>query len=84
MKKIITFIIGILFIAVPAVAADYLYVGGNYSNTLARGMTSHAIGGNISILGDYGGVKRIYTSVGFVGDVSSNRDLNQGFSMKMQ
>ena len=76
MKKIIAFIIGILFIAVPAVAADYLYVGGNYSNTLARGMMSHAIGGNISILGDYGGAKRIYTSIGFVGDVSSNRDLN--------
>ena len=76
MKKISIFIISILFAAIPAVAKDYLYFGGNYSNIIGNNFINHAIGGNISAIGDYGGLKRLYVSIGFIGDVSGNRNIN--------
>lgn len=62
--------------SVPVFADDYLYFGGNYSNTVADGNISHGIGGNFSAIGDYGGAKKVYAAIGFVADVSGNRDLN--------
>lgn len=76
MKKISIFIISILFATIPAVARDYLYFGGNYSNIIGNNFINHAIGGNISAIGDYGGLKRLYVSIGFIGDVSGNRNIN--------
>lgn len=78
MKSKIAFVLCALLCAlsVPVFADNYLYFGGNYSNTIADGNVSHGIGGNFSAIGDYGGAKKVYAAVGFTADVSGERDLN--------
>lgn len=76
MKSKIAFVLCALLCALPVFADNYLYFGGNYSNTIADGNVSHGIGGNFSAIGDYGGAKKVYAAVGFTADVSGERDLN--------
>lgn len=78
MKSKIAFMVCtvLCFLSVPVFADDFIYFGGNYSNTIADGNMSHGAGGYFSVIGDYGGAKKIYSAVGFTADVSGNRDLN--------
>ena len=78
MKSKIAFVLCtvLCFFSVPIFADDFIYFGGNYSNTIADGNISHAVGGNISLIGDYGGAKKCYVAFGFDVDLSGNRDLN--------
>lgn len=78
MKGKIAFVLCALLCAIfiPVFADDYLYFGGNYSNTIADGNMSHGVGGNFSAIGDYGGAKKVYAAIGFTADVSGERDLN--------
>lgn len=64
------------FLSVPVFADDFIYFGGNYSNTIADGDMSHGIGGYFSVIGDYGGAKKCYAAFGFTADVSGGRELN--------
>ena len=78
MKNKITFMLCtvLCFLSGPVFAEDFFYFGSNYSNTIANGNMSQGIGAHFSALGDYGGAKKIYSAIGFVADISSNRDLN--------
>lgn len=78
MKSKIAFMVCtvLCFFSVPVFADDFIYFGGNYSNTIADNNMSHGVGGHFSALGDYGGSKKIYASFGFTADVSGSRDLN--------
>ena len=63
------------FLSVPVFADDFIYFGGNYSNTIADGNMSHALGGNFSAIGDYGGAKKIYSAIGFTVEITDRKDL---------
>ena len=71
MKNKITFIL-LIFFVLPcfSFADDYLYFGLNYSPTISGRNISHAIGGFFSVIGDYGGARKIYSSVGFNADIT--------------
>lgn len=71
MKNKIAFIL-LFFFALPSLsfADDYLHFGLNYSPTISNGNVSHAVGGNFSVIGDYGGAKKVYSAIGFTADIT--------------
>lgn len=76
MKKrilvVFTFVLASIF-AFPSFADDYIYFGGNYSLITTDGNSSQAIGANISGIGDYGGLKKVYCAIGFAYDITGDR-----------
>ena len=62
-------------LAFGAFSDDYLFFGANYSNTIADKNVSHAIGGNFSSIGDYGGAKKLYAALGFNYELTNRANL---------
>ena len=74
MKGRIAFVLCALVCAssVPVFAyGDILCFGANYTYATAGGHGSHAVGGHLSVIANWG-----YLAVGFSADVSGERDLN--------
>ncbi|EMB27537.1 hypothetical protein HMPREF9727_02253 [Treponema denticola MYR-T] len=69
-NKILFLFLALLLLPYLSFADDYLYFGLNYSPTVSNGNVSHAIGGNFSVIGDYGGAKKVYSAIGFTADVT--------------
>lgn len=73
MKKL--FVLFFCFCLFSVCAENHSFFGGNFSATFENDAKSYSIGGNYSVIGYYGGFKKLYASVGLVADVSGERDL---------